>query len=253
MDLGAIGDAGRALLEERPRTNAELGPLLAERWPGRDPASLAHAVRDLLPLVQVPPRAIWGSSGQTTCTTAEAWLGRALEPNPSPDEMVVRYLKAFGPATVSDVQTWCGLTRLREIVDRLRPHLRTFRDKHGRELFDPPEAPRPDPDIPAPPRFLPPFDNILLSHADRTRIMSDEHRKIIVTRNGLVKGTITVDGFACGSWEITRRRDAATLAITPFTRLSKADVDALTREGALLLAFAAAGADAHDIRFIAPE
>jgi Winged helix DNA-binding domain len=250
VDVGALSAAGRALLEERPRTAKELGVLLRERWPDRDPASLARAVRHLLPLVQVPPRGVWGMSGQTTHTTAEAWLGRPLDTDPSPEEMAVRYLGAFGPAGVKDAQTWSGLTRLGEVFERLRPRLSTFRDERGRELFDLPDAPRPDPDTPAPPRFLPEFDNLILSHADRTRVIADDYRRVIASKNGMVPATFLVDGFVRGTWKTQRTRGKATLVIEPFEALSGNDRDALAEEGERLLRFMAQpqGAEPYEIR-----
>ncbi len=251
VDIEALSVAGRALLEERPRTAKELGVLLQERWPERDPATLARAVRHLVPLVQVPPRGVWGKSGWTTHTTAEAWLGRPLDPDPSPDEMVVRYLGAFGPASVRDVQSWSGLTRLGEVVARLRPRLHAFHDERGRELFDLPDAPRPDPDTPAPPRFLPNFDNLILSHADRTRVIADEYRKAIASRNGMVPATFLVDGFVRGTWKTERTRGKATLLIEPFEALAKQDRGALAEEGERLIRFMAQpeGAEAYEVRF----
>ncbi|MGH2347261.1 MAG: winged helix DNA-binding domain-containing protein [Chloroflexota bacterium] len=243
IDREALLAAGRTLLEEQPRTTAALGKLLHEQWPDRDAVSLAHAIRYLMPVVQLPPRGIWGASGQATWTTVEAWLGRPVETNAAPDDMIMRYLGAFGPATVSDMQAWCWLTKLREVVERLRPRLRTFRDEQGNELFDLPEAPRPDPSTPAPPRFLPEYDNLLLSHADRNRVIADQHRTRIFT-----KGALLIDGFVVGSWKINRGRAAATLAIELFSALSAPDRGDAAEEGARLLAFAAPGA-AHDIQF----
>jgi hypothetical protein len=254
VDVEALSAAGRALLEERPRTASELGVLLRERWPESAAASLARAVRHLVPLVQVPPRGVWGMSGQTTHTTVEAWLGRPLDPDPSPEEMVVRYLGAFGPAGVKDVQIWSGLTRLGEVVDRLRPRLSTFRDEHGRELFDLPDAPRPDTDTPAPPRFLPEFDNLILSHADRARAIADDYRRALASRNGMVPATFLVDGFVRGTWKTQRTRRKATLVIEPFEHLTKKDREALAEEGERLLRFMAQpdGAEPYEIRVSEP-
>ena len=251
MDFQALVAAGRALLDERPRTRAELGSLLKERWPDRDASSLAYAIRYLVPLVQVPPRSIWGGGGQATWATAETWLGRSLEPDPSPDEMVLRYLAAFGPATGRDVQTWSGLTRLREVIERLRPGLRSFRDEHGNELLDLPDAPRPDPETPAPPRFLPEYDNVLLSHADRSRIITDGRRPPLFPGSGGVLGTVLIDGFFRGTWKITSHRGSATVLIEPFEPLQEPDRTALAEEGERLVRFVAEpeGVEAFEIRF----
>jgi Winged helix DNA-binding domain len=201
-------------------------------------------------MVQVPPRGIWGAGGRASHTTAEAWLGRPLRKNTGPHRMILRYLAAFGPATVGDMRTWSRLSGLREVVERLRPRLRTFRDEQDRELFDVPDAPLPDPDTPAPPRFLPTFDNVLLSHDDRSRIISRDDRKRLTSDSYDGNfGTVLVDGFVRATWKISRERGAATLLISPLRRLSKQDTAAASSEGARLLTFVAGDSEAHDIRF----
>lgn len=244
LDLGELAAAARAVLGEDTLTRPELGRALAERWPGRDPVALARSVQGLLPVVHPPPDGTWGRRGTTPFTLAEHWLGRPLAAEPSARELVVRYLAAFGPATVRDVQAWSGMTRLGEVIESLRPRLRVFGNEDGRELFDLPEAPRPDPDVPAPVRFLAALDNVVLAHADRTRVVSDDRRGHVV-----VEAAVTVDGFVHGLWSVKRDRGTATLVVRLFEPLSGRDEAAVTEEGARLLRFAAPDADGHDIRF----
>jgi len=249
VDLAALADAGRAEVEQRPRTFSQLGTLLAGQWPGRDQDALAQAIRALVPLVQVPPRAIWGAAGPAAHTSAESWLGRRLHPAPSLDALVIRYLGAFGPATVQDIQAWSGLTRLREVTERLRPQLRAFAGSDGAELLDLPGAPRPDPGTPAPVRLVAEFDNLTLSHADRTRVISDEHRRRLAARNGIVPGTVLVDGFACGLWRIAADRRGAVLRIELFGPVPDQQRAEIGSEGERLLEFTAPEAEARELRF----
>ena len=181
LDLAPVLTFAATILE-RPHTGPQLRAALAAQFPDLNPAALAYACRNNLALVQVPPRGVWGQTAQVTVATAESWLGRPLAVDPSIDAVVLRYLGAFGPASVADVAAWSGLTAFREVLERLRPGLRTFRDPGGRELFDLPDAPRPDPETPAPPRFLPEYDNLLLSHADRSRFTSDAQRRSVGDR-----------------------------------------------------------------------
>jgi hypothetical protein len=245
VDPEALTAAARDLLEQRPLTFSELGAQLTQRWPGYPVNALAQTVRSALPLVQVPPRAVWGRAGQAAHTTAESWLGRSLDTGATLDQLVTRYLAAFGPATVRDIQAWSGLTRLGEVVNRLRPSLRTFRDEQGAELFDLADAPRPAPDTPAPVRLVAEFDNLILSHADRTRVISEPNRKRLYTKNGIFPGTVFVDGFAAGIWQLDRSRAAAVLTVELFGPLARRDRDAVAGEGECLLGFAAPDVPGH--------
>jgi len=245
VDLAPVLAFARPLLEA-PRTGPQLREALAARFPRLDPAALAYACRCHLALVQVPPRGLWGRSGQVTSTTAETWLGRPLVADPSLDDVVLRYLAAFGPATVSDITTWSRLTRLREIVERLRPQLRTFRDERGRELFDLPDAPRPAPDTPAPIRFLPEYDNVLLSHSDRSRVISEDDRAALSRAGGVGHGSVLVDGFARAVWRI----EDGDLVVSHLP-LAKRTLAAVAAEGRRLLRFLDHDSSGHDVRCVA--
>ena len=194
-----------------------------------------------------------GKSGPARLTTVEAWLGRPLNPDSTPDEAVLRYLAAFGPATVADIRIWSRLSDLRAVIERLRPRLMTFRDERDRELFDLPDAPRPDPETPASPRFLPEYDNILLSHDDRSRIIHDSRGLPMPAGRGGELGSVLVDGFLGGMWRIMRGRGKATLIIEPAARWSKADHIAVIDEGARLLTFVAAESRDHDVQVRASQ
>jgi len=250
IDPVDIVAAGRTLLQkEGPLGNAELGRRLKERWPDRDHTALAYAVHYLSPLVQVPPRGVWGKRGAAKLCPADTFLGRPLERAAAPEAVVRRYLGAFGPASAADVRAWSGLAGVREVLERLRGSLRVFRDEQGRELFDVADGVLPDPEAPAPPRFLPEYDNALLGHEDRTRVIPEEHRW---TPAGAGLGSsLLIDGFVGGTWKLERGRGKATLSVAPYRRLGKREASDVCDEGARLLAFAAPG-DSHAVRLLSP-
>lgn len=246
VDREELVAAGRALVGERARNPAELRAALGERWPQADPGSLVNALRNWIPLVQLPPRGVWGKGGQPVYATVEEWLGRTVE-SPDVGTVVRRYLGAFGPAGVADLQKWSGLTGLRQVVAGLE--LRTYRDDQGRVLYDLPDAGLPDPDTPAPARFVADFDNLVLSHADRSRILGEVAPGRVMTVNGIVRGTVLVDGFVGGTWKFERRRGEAAVLVEPFGRIGIADREALEAEGSRLLAATDPQASAHAVRF----
>ena len=187
-----------------PLTNGELLDALAGLFPGVPADTLAIAVRGLLPLVQVPPRGLWRTPGVTRCVPVQQWIGE-LDPDPDPHELVRRYLTAFGPASVRDMQAWSGLTRLAAAFTDLGGELLEFRDEYGRTLYDLPDAPRPDGDTPAPVRLLAEWDQILLAHLDRSRILSEQAQAAVFTENGIIHGGILIDGFVSGMWSRSGR------------------------------------------------
>ena len=242
VDEGELAAAGLPLFAAEPRLLPEVGRAVGDRWPDASARDLGDALSTLLPLVQVPPRGLWRQVGPARNTTIAAWLGsEPTEPTPgTAEELVLRYLAAYGPAATADLRAWSGLTGLPAVVARLRPRLRTFRDERGRTLLDLPDAPLPDPDIPAPVRFLPAFDNAVLGFDDRSRIIDAADRGLSVEGARF----LLVDGRVTGTW--TTDADG-TLVVTAHRRLTAAERAEVQDEGARLAAFLGDGAPA-DVR-----
>lgn len=251
IDLAELAERARVLAEAEPRTFNDFGKLLAEFYPDHDVQALGVAVRNNLAMVAVTPRGLWLQGGLTKHTTAEHWLGiTKAVPAMQAEELVLRYLAAFGPASVMDAQNWSGLTGLREVFDNLRARLVLFHNESGTELFDLPDAPRPGPDVEAPARFLPDFDNVFIGHKDRARIHDTRVAKEKIWLANSAIPTFTVDGRIRGTWklETDKKRTTATLNLTALVPITKAQRADLESEGASLLAFLAPGAD-HDLRW----
>jgi hypothetical protein len=240
VDRDALLAYARSLLDEAPLTRAQLGPLLEERWPGVPSASLAQVVTYLLPVVQVPPRGLWGRSGQAVWATVEAWTGEGIPAKADPESLVMRYLTAFGPASVSDIRTWSRLNGLREVVDGMRSRLRTVAGTDGTELLDVPDGLIVEEDVPAPPRFLPEYDNVLLGHADRSRFLVDG-----VVPPGWV-GNLLVDGIFSGWWKVGRGREGH-LEVHLLRKLSRSEVKAVKEEAERLFDLAHPDASGRSI------
>jgi Winged helix DNA-binding domain len=237
LDLERLAATARACLHEGPRTFEDIRAVLREAWPKLDERAMGYAVRMHLPLVQVPSDTRWGWPGAACFAAAESWIGRPLAAPSELPTLVLRYLAAFGPATVADAQTWSGLRGLKDTFQALRPRLRTFRDERGRELFDLPRAPRPPADRPAPVRFLPDFDALLLGHQDRSRVLRPEHGAKVTTANLRVQPTFLVDGLVGGTWRVERTKSKAVLLVEPFLPVPKAARAELVAEGTALLRF----------------
>lgn len=233
LDLGPVLERGVEFVEQTPLPLARLRESLGEQWPDRDANALAYAVRYLVPLVQVTPRGVWRKAMQPTVTTLRSWLDGQCEVEASIDDSVLRYLRAFGPASTGDIRTWSWLSDVSAIIDRLRPQLRSYRGENGRELFDVADGVFADGDVPAPPRFLPQYDNIFLSHADRSRIMD----AVKWDTSFAHRGCFLVDGFIAGAWKLTKAGRNATLAVEFRTRISAGVRRDVRREADQLLEF----------------
>lgn len=239
VDLDGVAAATRELMADgEPRTMAELGQSLAARWPGAGRRVLGEAAIVLVPMVQLPPRGVWGSTAGARNLRLSHWLGREPDPLDDADRagqaMVRRYLAAFGPAASADLRAWCGVAGLPAAVAAVRDELVSFRDERGRELLDLPDAPRPDPDTPAPVRFLPAFDNAVLGYDDRSRIVDDAHRGLSVAG----QRAVLVDGRVAATWTSSD----GTVLVEPLRRFTRADRTAVADEAREVAAFLSGGA-----------
>jgi hypothetical protein len=245
-------DAATRHIAEKPRTFAEVTKMVKEFAPGEDFGVMRYTVRTHLPLVQVPVNRTWGYSNKPEFTLAERWIGRPTSQEDNLKELVRRYLAAFGPASATDMQTWSGLQKLKDTFEELRPELQVYRDERGRELFDLPGTDLPAGDSPAPARFLPEYDNLLLSHRDRTRVLANEYRPRVFLPGLRVRATILIDGFVRGAWKIEKTKNLAALVIEPFEKLSKQDRVVLTGEAESLIRFIEQDAKSFEVRFAEP-
>lgn len=247
LDPEPLVEAARSFLAGGPRTFAEISKMLVELMPGVDPGAMRYAVRTHLPLVQVPTESEWSFPGNPRFIPADSWLTEAVGEGDRLKELLLRYLAAFGPASVSDFQTWSSVP-LKERIDEFRAELKEYRDGR-RELFDLPEAVIADADTPAPVRYLPEYDNLLLSHQRRTRVIADEHRSRVYLPGLRVRSTFLIDGFVAGAWKAEAKRSLATLVLEPFVPLSGAERLELEEEGGRLLRFVHPGASTHSVTF----
>lgn len=259
LDLTPVIAFARPLLTSSALTPAEIRAAMADEFPSLDAGALAFACRNNLALVQVPPRGLWGRGGAVRTMTTEGWLGGAPEPiTPEGARHIVgRYLRAFGPASVRDLVAWSRVDALGAAMESMAGELRPYRNERGVELYDVPEGEIIDPDAPAPVRFLPEYDNVLLSHRDRSRFGGDDRRAALGSASA-VKGTVLVDGIVSAAWHVTRDPDArpkptapATLTVEFVPPLTKKLLAAVEREGSTMLRFLVPSAVAHQVRLVA--
>ncbi|WP_193609138.1 DNA glycosylase AlkZ-like family protein [Nocardioides lijunqiniae] len=223
VDRAAFDAALSAALAEGPSTQKALGAALAERFPGVPPAALGQLARVVAPLAQLPPRGTWKGSGGVVYQYVDRWLGRPLA-EPDVEDLVRRYLRAFGPATAADVTTWSGVTRLGPVLAGM-PDLVRHEDERGRVLLDVADGVVADEDEPAPVRLLGCYDNLWLSHSARDRVTDPDKRTAWSGVNGGTGHTLFVDGMLEGIWRVEEGRVRVLETLRPLTRAERAELD----------------------------
>ncbi len=249
-DFEAALELGRAQFAAGPITVAELKRTLAESLPRSEAQALANVSRLLLQLLIVPdPDSPHGWRVNAPFVDARSIVGDTLAP-PDPEHVVRRFLEVLGPGSAKDAGVWSSVRGLRKVMQEMhdRGELITVATWDGGELYDLPDAPRPDGDVVVPPRFLPMWDNLLLSHADRSRVLDPAHKAYLASKNGMPPPAFLVDGFVAGRWKAERDGARAELVLTPFGRIPAAAEDPLVAEGEALLRFLEPDAGSYRVR-----
>ena len=211
------------LLADGPLPQKAIGAALAERFPAYSPTQLGQLARSAAPLVQVPPRGTWKGTGGVVYQYVDRWLGRPTV-EPDVEEIVRRYLRAFGPSTAADVTAWSAVTRLGPVLKGM-DDLVTYEDEHGKLLYDVPEGEMADEDVPAPPRLLGAYDNVWLSHAARDRVTDPEARTAWMAENGASAYSLFVDGWLVGLWRPEDGRVTVLQTLRPLTTTEQSELD----------------------------
>ena len=245
-DKAKVRKAGVKLLDKGPMTSGALGKALQEKFPEGEPLAKAVLMQVVETLIQVPPTRIWGSGHAPMLTRVENWLPAPHRRTIARETLVRRYLAAYGPASIMDMQAWCGMTKLGEVFEALRPELVTFTGADGRELFDLPDAPRPDADTPAPPRFLPLYDNVYLGFDNRRRMLAENDLKRVNMLREF-KPAVLIDGIVSAGWVITDKKGAALIEIEPYHALGKQHLQPMEAEALAFLKFMREDAKSYDV------
>jgi hypothetical protein len=247
-DKAKVLKAGVRLLDKSPMTAGALNKALKEKFPSAEPLALSAAVALHETLVQIPPTRLWGNGSAPILQRIERYLPEVPAPALTRTELVRRYLRAFGPASVNDMQIWCRLTKLSAEFETIKDELAVFKDEDGRTLYDFPDAPRPDEDTPAPVRFLPLYDNVYLGYDDRRRMLNQETVHLMNMFQSF-KPAVLIDGTISAGWALARKKGAATLEVELYRKTIKRERDEIEEEGEKFLAFLAPEAESRSVAF----
>ena len=246
LDLPALLAVARAYFGQ-PHTFEQARDHLVAKFPRGDERAMGYVARMGVPLVQVPSTDAWAYAAQAAFVSAETWLKKPVAACGALEPIVLRYLAAYGPATVKDAQAWTGLWNLEPAFASLGSKLVTVPGPFGKSLYDLPDAPRPDADTPAPVRFLPEWDSVIVTRADE-RIVAKADRPRVFLPGLRIAALVLVDGMAAASWKVSATSKKATLQIETFKAWPAAVRREVAAEGEALLRFVEPDVTTYDMK-----